>query len=108
MGQGLRGSATTTGAVRRADQACQKSVKAAAKGYCVSPTIAQKCHLRRFSTDAQLTPKEPRSSVLCLKDEGGTVAFRPHNLVPLDQCLYSLHRSYGVMVSAVCQTNSQL
>ncbi|MBY0142625.1 IS481 family transposase, partial [Methylorubrum populi] len=38
MGQVLHGSATTTEAIRRAIQARQESVKAAAKRYGLSPT----------------------------------------------------------------------
>ncbi|MGW9822086.1 transposase-like protein, partial [Methylorubrum extorquens] len=42
MGQVLHGSATTTETVRRAIQARQESVRAAAKRYGISPTTVQK------------------------------------------------------------------
>src|SRR3954468_24027890 len=69
MGQVLHGSATTTETVRRAIQARQESVRAAAKRYGVSPTTVQKWRSRQTSTDAQMGPKQPRFSVLSL--EGG-------------------------------------
>jgi hypothetical protein len=35
-------------------------------------------------------PKEPKSTVLTVKEEAVIVAFRRHTLLPLDDCLYSL------------------
>ena len=67
MGQVLHLSATTTEAVRRAIQARQESVRAAAKRYGVSSTTVQKWRSRQTSTDAPMGPKEPRSSVLSLE-----------------------------------------
>src|ERR1041384_877218 len=93
MGQVLHGSATTTEAVRRAIQARQESVRAAAKRYGISPTTVQKWRSRETSTDARMGPKEPRSSVLSLEDEAVIVAFRQHTLLPLDDCLYALQPS---------------
>src|SRR3954453_15829365 len=90
MGQVLHGCATTTETVRRAIQARQESVRAAAKRYGVSPTTVQKCRSRQASTDARMGPKEPRSSVLSLEEEAVIVAFRRHPLLPLDDCLYAL------------------
>jgi transposase len=90
MGQVLHGSATTTEAVRRAIQARQESVRAAAKRYGISATTVQKWRSRQTSTDARMGPKEPRSSVLSLEDEAVIVAFRRHTLLPLDDCLYAL------------------
>ena len=90
MGQVLHGSATTTETVRRAIQARQESVRAAAKRYGVSPTTVQKWRSRQTSSDARMGPKEPRSSVLSLEDEAVIVAFRRHTLLPLDDCLYAL------------------
>ena len=82
MGQVLHGSATTTATVRRAIQARQESVRAAAKRYGISPTTVQKWRSRQTSTDARMGPKEPRSSVLSLEDEAVIVAFRRHTLPP--------------------------
>ncbi len=93
MGQVLHGSATTTETVRRAIQARQESVRAAAKRYGISPTTLQKWRSRQTSTDARMGPKEPRSSVLSLEDEAVIVAFRRHTLLPLDDCLYALQPS---------------
>lgn len=93
MGQVLHGSATTTETVRRAIQARQESVRAAAKRYGVSPTTVQKWRSRQTSTDARMGPKEPRFSVLSLEHEAVVVAFRRHTLLPLDDCLYALQPS---------------
>lgn len=93
MEQVLDGSATTTETVRRAIQARQESVRAAAKRYGISPTTVQKWRSRRTSTDARMGPKEPRSSVLSLEDEAVIIAFRRHTLLPLDDCLYALQPS---------------
>ena len=90
MGQVLHGSATTTETVRRAIQARQESVRAAAKRYGISPSTVQKWRSRQTSTDARMGPKEPRSSVLSLEEEAVIVAFRRHTLLPLDDCLYAL------------------
>ena len=93
MGQVLHGSATTTETVRRAIQARQESVRAAAKRYGISATTVQKWRSRQTSTDARMGPKEPRSSVLSVEDEAVIVAFRRHTLLPLDDCLYALQPS---------------
>ena len=93
MGQVLHGSATTTETVRRAIQARQESVRAAAKRHGISPTTVQKWRSRQNSTDARMGPKEPRSSVLSLEEEAVIVAFRRHTLLPLDDCLYALQPS---------------
>src|ERR671917_2423540 len=90
MGQVLHGSATTTEAVRRAIQARQESVRAAAKRYGVSPTTVQKWRQRQTTVDARMGPKEVRSTVLTLEEEAVVVAFRRHTLLPLDDCLYAL------------------
>ncbi len=90
MGQALHGSATTTEAVRRAIQLRQESVRALAKRYGVSPTTVQKWRKRSTTADAQMGPKEPRSTVLTPEEEAVIVAFRRHTLLPLDDCLYGL------------------
>jgi transposase InsO family protein len=93
MGQVLHGSATTTETVRRAIQARQESVRAAAKRYGISATTVQKWRSRQTSTDARMGLREPRSSVLSLEDEAVIIAFRRHTLLPLDDCLYALQPS---------------
>jgi transposase InsO family protein len=90
MGQVLHGSATTTEAVRRAIQARQESVRAAAKRFGISPTTLQKWRQRRTTADTRMGPKEPRSTVLTTEEEAIVVAFRRHTLLPLDDCLYAL------------------
>src|SRR3954454_6935102 len=90
MGQVLHGSATTTEAIRRAIQARQERVRAAAKRYGISPTTVQKWRGRQTTTDARMRPKEVRSSVLSLEEEAIIVAFRRHTLLPLDDGLYAL------------------
>src|SRR5215207_3135708 len=74
MGQVLHGSATTTEAVRRAIQLRQESVRALAKRYGVSPTTVQKWRKRSSTADAQMGPKEPRSTVLTREEEAIVVA----------------------------------
>jgi transposase len=93
MGQVLHGSATTTETVRRAIQARQESVRAAAKRYGISATTVQKWRSRQTSTDARMGPKELHSTVLSVEDEAVIVAFRRHTLLPLDDCLYALQPS---------------
>jgi transposase InsO family protein len=90
MGQLLHGSATTTEAVRRAIQARQESVRAAAKRFGISPTTVQKWRKRQTTADARMGPMEPRSTVLTVEEEAIVVAFRRHTLLPLDDCLYAL------------------
>src|SRR5918997_5105213 len=90
MGQVLHGSATTTEAVRRANQARQESVRATAKRHGISPTTVQKWRQRQTTADARMGPKEVRSTVLTAEEEAIIVAFRRHTLLPLDDCLYGL------------------
>ena len=90
MGQVLHGSATTTEVVRRAIQARQESVRAAAKRFGISPTTVQKWRRRQTTADARMGTKEPRSTVLTVEEEAVVVAFRRHTLLPLDDCLYAL------------------
>ena len=79
--------------VRRAIQARQESVRAAAKRYGISPTTVQKWRSRPTSTDARMGPKGPHSTVLSLEHEAVIVAFRRNTLLPLDDCLYALQPS---------------
>ena len=90
MGQFLHGNASMTEAVRRAIQLRQKSVRALAKHYGISPTTVQKWRKRSSVADAPMGPKEPCSTVLTTEEEAIVVAFRRHTLLPLDDCLYGL------------------
>lgn len=87
MGQVLHGSATTTGAVRRAIQAGQESVRALARRHGISPATVQKWRKRAHAADAAMGPEQPRSTVLGPEDEAAVVASRRHTLPPLDDCL---------------------
>ena len=90
MGQVLHGSATTTEAVRRAIQHSQESLRALAGRYGINPKTVAKWKKRFSAADLPTGPKEPRSTVLSVEDEGVIVAFRKHTLLPLDDCLYAL------------------
>lgn len=90
MGQVLHGSATTTEAVRRAIQLREASVRALARRHGVSPTAVQKWRKRVTTADAQMGPKEPRSTVHTVEEKAIIVAFRRHTRLPLDDCLYGL------------------
>ena len=90
MGQVLHGSATTTEAVRRAIQHSQESLRALAGRYGINPKTVAKWKKRSSAADLPTGPKEPRSTVLSIEDEGVIVAFRKHTLLPLDDCLYAL------------------
>ena len=90
MGQVLHGSATTTEAVRRAIQHSQESLRALAGRYGINPKTVAKWKKRSSAADLPTGPKEPRSTVLSVEDEGVIIAFRKHTLLPLDDCLYAL------------------
>src|SRR3954463_1845352 len=90
MGQVLHGSAKTTEAVRRAIQHSQESLRALAGRYGINPKTVAKWKKRSSAADLPTGPKEPRSTVLSVKDEAVIVAFRKHTLLPLDDCLYAL------------------
>ena len=102
MGQLLHGSATTTEAVRRAIQARQESVRAAAKRFGISPTTVQKWRKRQTTADARMGPKAIRSTVLTVEEEAVIVAFRRHALLPLDDCLYALQPTF--LAFGLCDT----
>lgn len=64
MGQVLHGSATTTAAVRRAIQNSQESLSQLAERYDINPKTVAKWKKRTHVHDAQMGPKQPRSTVL--------------------------------------------
>lgn len=90
MGQILHGCAKATEAVCRAIQHSQESLIVLSKRYALNPKTVAKWRKREHVHDAQMGPKEPRSTVLTLTEEAACVAFRKHTLLPLDDCLYAL------------------
>ncbi|MGO8263902.1 IS481 family transposase, partial [Rhizobium ruizarguesonis] len=90
MGQVLHGSATTTEAVRRAIQHSQESLRALSNRYGINQKTVAKWRKRSSVADLSTGPKEPRSTVLSVEEEGVIVAFRRYTLLPLDDCLYAL------------------
>ncbi|MGI9356595.1 MAG: IS481 family transposase [Rhizobiaceae bacterium] len=93
MGQLLHGSATTTYAIRAAIQRSQASISELSKRYRINPKTVAKWRNRENVADVAMGPKEVRSSVLSVEEEGAVVAFRTHTLLPLDDCLYALQAS---------------
>ena len=97
MAQVLRGSARTTAAMRAAIQRGQESLQTLATRPGIKPKTVAKWRKRTTTTDAPMGPM-PASTVLAVEQEAMAVAFRPHPLWPLDDCLYALqatipHRS---------------
>jgi transposase-like protein len=89
MGQVLHGSARTTGAVRRAIQHSQESLRALARRHGVNPKTIAKWKKRSSVADRRTGP-QPRSTVFSIQQEAVVVGFRRHTLLPLDDCLYAL------------------
>lgn len=84
MGQVLRGSATTTEAVRRAIQNSQESLRALSRRYGINQKTVAKWKKRTSLADLPTGPKAPHSTVLSLEEDAVIVAFRRHTLLPLD------------------------
>ncbi|MGO6784201.1 IS481 family transposase, partial [Rhizobium ruizarguesonis] len=82
MGQVLHGSATTTEAVRRAIQHSQESLRPLSKRYGINQKTVAKWRKRSSVADLSTGPKEPRSTVLSVEEEGVIVAFRRYTLLP--------------------------
>lgn len=89
-GHVLPGSATTTAVIHRALQHNQESLRSLTKRYGINQKTVAKWKQRSSVADLPTGPREPRSTVLSLKDEAIVVAFRRHTLLPLDDCLYTL------------------
>jgi len=89
MGQVLHGSATTTGAVRRAIQNSQESPRGLATRHGINHKTVAKWKKRTSVADLPTGPKSPKSTVLSA-DAAVIVAFRRHTLLPLDDCLHAL------------------
>src|SRR3954464_13617155 len=90
MGQVLHGSARTTGAIRRAIQHSEASLRALSKRYGINQKTVAKWKRRTSVADVRTGPQEARSTVLSIEDEAVVVAFRRCHLLPLDDCLYAL------------------
>ena len=90
MGQVLHGSATTTEAIRRAIQHSQASLRSLAKRYGINQKTVAKWKRRSSVVDLPTGPREPRSSVLSIKDEVIIVAFRRYTLLPLARNLITV------------------
>ena len=90
MGQALHGSATAIKAVRRAIQHSQESLRALARRHGINQKTVARWKRRTSTADLPTGPKEAKSSVLTVEQEGIVVAFRRHTLLPLDDCLYAL------------------
>src|ERR1700751_543384 len=88
MGQVLHRGATTPEAVRRAIQHSQESLRTLARRHGINPKTVAKWRKRCSVVDLRTGPKQPRSTVLTVQEEAVVVAFRRHNLLPLDDCLY--------------------
>ena len=93
MGQVLRGSASTTAAIRRAIQNSQESLRALAKRHAINSKTVAKWRSRSSTSDIRPGPKDAHSTVLNIEEEAMIVAFRKHTLLPLDDCLYALQAS---------------
>ncbi|MGO7457894.1 IS481 family transposase, partial [Rhizobium ruizarguesonis] len=76
------GSATTTEAVRRAIQHSQESLRALSNRYGINQKTVAKWRKRSSVADLSTGPKEPRSTVLSVEEEGVIVAFRRYTLLP--------------------------
>lgn len=103
MGQVLHGSATTTGAIRRAIQNSQESLRALSKRYGINQKTLAKWKKRTSVANLATGPKEPKSTILSPDEEAVIVAFRKHTLLPLDDCLYASpvnHSSPDALVAA--------
>lgn len=93
MGQVLHGSAKTTHAVRALIQRSKASNAALSRELGINVKTVAKWRKSGHVVDAQMGPKEVRSTVLSIEEEAVIVAFRRHTLLPLDDCLYALQPS---------------
>ena len=90
MGQVLHGCATTTGAIRRAIQNSQESLRVLATRLGINPKTVAKWKKRGSVADLKARPKKPKSTSLSVEDEAIIRDFRKHTLLPLDDCFYAL------------------
>ncbi len=90
MAQVLHGSATTTHAIRAEIQRSKASLRELSKKYGINPNTVLKRRRRSSVEDRKMGPKNPRSTVLSVREEALIAAFRKHTLLSLDDCLYAL------------------
>jgi hypothetical protein len=90
MGQILHACARTTQTIRQHLQNSQASSAKLAQQYDLNPKTVAKWKRREFVCDEAMGPKEKRSTVLSLEEEGAIIAFHKPTLLPLDDCLYAL------------------
>ncbi len=69
----------------------QASPRDPASRFGVNPKIIANWRKRAFVADQPKGPKAPRSTTLSPDQEAIIVAFRRHTLLPLGDCLYTLH-----------------
>ncbi|MDQ1199335.1 transposase-like protein [Rhizobium sp. SORGH_AS 787] len=74
MGQIQHGRATTTEAIRQAIQHSRESLRALSKRGGINPKTVSKWRKRTSVADLATGPKEPRSTILSLKEEAVIVA----------------------------------
>lgn len=79
-----------TDAVRGAIQGNHESLRALSKRYGINQKTVAKWNKRTSTTDLKTGPQEPRSTVFSIEDEALIIAFRRHNPLPPDDCLYAL------------------
>jgi hypothetical protein len=84
--------ATTTPTVRRAIQASEETNIALAKRYRVNRKTIAKWKAREFISDERMGPKNPRSSLLTLRDEAIILAYRWRTRLALDDAHLRLKR----------------
>src|SRR5277367_388949 len=84
--------ATTTPEVRRAIQASEETNIALAKRHGVNRKTIAKWKAREFTSDAQMGPKNPRSSLLTYEEEAIILSYRWRTRLALDDVHFRLRR----------------
>jgi len=90
MSRRLQRQVRTTAALRRAIQQSPESIRSLARRYSINPKTVARWRQRGSVDDLKTGPKQSRSSVLAIDEEGLIVAFRQHLVLPLDDCLGAL------------------
>lgn len=67
-------------------QHSQASIRTLAERYSIDPKTVVEWKKRQSAGDAPMGPKAPCSTVLSKEEEAIVVTFRPHTLLPLDDC----------------------
>jgi hypothetical protein len=99
-GPGTSCSATTTHAIRATIQ--KAPLKNLVARYGLNQKTITKSRKRAFVNDAPMGPTVPRSTVLSSEEEDIIVTFRPHTLLPLDDCLYALQATFLTLLGRLC------